>query len=78
MFSIIENFETAFDWDEAETTGRIVPSVEGVDAEFDEADSTVKSVSEKLSDYLSKQRKKFGNSSEVIGLCSGLHRDWSH
>ncbi|BBN02356.1 DNA mismatch repair protein MSH6 [Marchantia polymorpha subsp. ruderalis] len=65
MFSIIENFETAFDWDEAETTGRIVPSVEGVDAEFDEADSTVKSVSEKLSDYLSKQRKKFGNSSEI-------------
>lgn len=64
MAPVLEHFETAFDGEEAERTGRIVPH-EGVDYFFDDADSSVKTATQDLAEYLEKQRKKFGNSSEV-------------
>ncbi|CAM6117172.1 unnamed protein product [Calypogeia fissa] len=64
MAPVIDYFETAFDGEEAERTGRIVPH-EGVDSSFDEAESAVKTATQELADYLVEQRKKFGNSSEL-------------
>lgn len=65
MMSVIEHFETAFDWAEAEKSGRIIPH-EGVDDDFDAASGIVIEVEEQLAAYLEKQRKHFGNSSEVL------------
>jgi hypothetical protein len=67
MMSVIEHFETAFDWAEAEKSGRIIPH-EGVDDDFDAASGIVIEVEEQLAAYLEKQRKHFGNSSEVLTI----------
>lgn len=71
MMSVIEHFETAFDWSEAEKSGRIVPR-EGVDEAFDAATATVTEVEGKLTAYLEEQRKHFGNSSEVNSIKSDI------
>lgn len=71
MMSVIEHFETAFDWAEAEKSGRIVPH-EGVDDDFDAASGIVIEVEEQLAAYLEKQRKHFGNSSEVLAITMSL------
>ncbi|KAL2641782.1 hypothetical protein R1flu_009369 [Riccia fluitans] len=66
MFEVVEHFEKAFDWNESESLGRVIPNaIEGIDPDVDEADATIKAVTEKLDDYLIKQRKKFGNFTEI-------------
>lgn len=65
MKSVIEHFETAFDWPEAENTGRILPR-EGVDSDFDAASAVIAEVEGNLDAYLQEQRAHFGNSSEVV------------
>lgn len=65
MKSTIEHFEVAFDWSEAELSGRILPR-EGVDSDFDAASSVISEVESKLDAYLEEQREHFGNSSEVV------------
>jgi len=65
MKSVIEHFETAFDWPEAENSGRILPR-EGVDSDFDAASAVISEVEAKLDAYLEQQRAHFGNSTEVV------------
>lgn len=65
--SVIDHFETAFDWPEAENSGRIVPR-EGVDSHFDAASAVISDVEGKLDAYLEEQRVHFGNSSEVVSI----------
>jgi hypothetical protein len=73
MAPVIEHFETAFDREEADKHGRIVPH-EGVDSSFDEADAAVNTATEGLDEYLDKLRKKFGSSNEVGPVCKlGLY-----
>lgn len=64
MKSVIDHFETAFDWPEAENSGRILPR-EGVDSDFDAACAVISEVEGKLDAYLEEQREFFDNSSEV-------------
>jgi hypothetical protein len=64
MKSLLQHLERAFDWAEAEKSGRIMPH-EGVDDDFDAAATTITEVEKKLAAYLEQQRKHFNNSSEV-------------
>jgi hypothetical protein len=64
MKSLLQHLERAFDWAEAEKSGRIMPH-EGVDDDFDAAATTISEVEKKLAAYLEQQRKHFNNSSEV-------------
>lgn len=52
-------FQNAFDHNEAQKEGKIVPSP-GVDAEYDEAVEQIRTTKEKLSDYLKEQCRYFG------------------
>jgi hypothetical protein len=72
MRSVIDHFETAFDWPEAENSGRILPR-EGVDSDFDAASAVIAEVEGKLDSYLEEQRAHFGNSPEVFFF----HSDFS-
>lgn len=61
MSSVIENFKYAFDWSEANSTGRVIPHAGG-DCEYDAACQRMKEVESKLVKYLKEQRKILGNS----------------
>ncbi|KAL3677727.1 hypothetical protein R1sor_020683 [Riccia sorocarpa] len=66
MLELIKHFEDAFDWNASEESGRVIPSaIGGIDPDVDEANATISAVTEKLDDYLNKQRKKFGNFTEI-------------
>lgn len=67
MKSVIDHFETAFDWPEAENSGRILPR-EGVDSDFDAASAVISEVEGKLDAYLEEQRAHFGDHREVFIL----------
>ncbi|KAK7074527.1 DNA mismatch repair protein msh6 [Halocaridina rubra] len=56
---ILKFFDTAFDHDEAKREGTIIPS-SGVDSEYDEAVTQIKSTKDRLSDYLKEQSRYFG------------------
>lgn len=56
----IKHFETAFDWSEAEKTGRILPC-EGVDKDYDVANRTVREIEIELEKHLEMQRTLFGS-----------------
>lgn len=56
----IKHFETAFDWSEAEKTGRILPC-EGVDKDYDVANRSVREIEIDLGKHLEMQRKFFGS-----------------
>uniref|UniRef100_T1IQG1 DNA mismatch repair protein n=1 Tax=Strigamia maritima TaxID=126957 RepID=T1IQG1_STRMM len=56
---LLEFFENAFDHKKAKQDGKIVPA-KGVDSEYDEAMSLIKSHNEDLDDYLQTQQKLFG------------------
>lgn len=58
--STIKHFENAFDWSEAEKTGRILPC-EGVDKDYDAANRTVREIEIELEKHLEMQRKYFGS-----------------
>eukprot|EP00898_Chlorokybus_atmophyticus_P000955 jgi/Chlat1/1860/Chrsp141S02178 len=53
---VIEQFEAAFDWTDAESEGRITARA-GVDTALDEAEDAVQSIESELETYLKQQRK---------------------
>ncbi|KAJ8321863.1 hypothetical protein KUTeg_000334 [Tegillarca granosa] len=55
----LQFFENAFDHNKAKKDGVIVPS-SGVDPEYDQAISDIKSTERKLNDYLEKQKTRLG------------------
>ncbi|MCD7449438.1 DNA mismatch repair protein msh6 [Datura stramonium] len=60
--SVLKHFKDAFDWVEANNSGRIIPH-EGVDEEYDAACKQVQEIELKLSKHLKEQRKLLGDSS---------------
>ncbi|XP_072995622.1 DNA mismatch repair protein MSH6 [Typha latifolia] len=62
MSSILDHFGDAFDWSEADRTGRIIPH-EGCDVEYDTACYTIKEIESSLSRYLKEQQKLLGDAS---------------
>lgn len=58
----LNHFKDAFDWVEANKSGRIVPH-EGVDVEFDSACKAVKEIESSLLKHLKEQRKLLGGTS---------------
>ncbi|GLT71905.1 hypothetical protein SLA2020_438890 [Shorea laevis] len=62
IHSVINHFKGAFDWVEANNSGRIIPH-EGVDAEYDSACKKVKEVEFSLTKHLKEQRKLLGDAS---------------
>lgn len=59
---IIDHFKEAFDWTEANNSGRIIPH-EGVDKEYDSACKTVKEIELRFKKHLKEQQKLLGDSS---------------
>ncbi|KAJ3677409.1 hypothetical protein LUZ60_003133 [Juncus effusus] len=55
-------FKEAFDWSEAENSGRIIPH-EGCDVDYDSACYVIKNIESEFSKYLKEQRKLLGDSS---------------
>ncbi|KAJ6723351.1 DNA MISMATCH REPAIR PROTEIN MUTS FAMILY MEMBER, partial [Salix koriyanagi] len=62
ILPIIKHFKSAFDWVEANNSGRIIPH-EGVDVEYDSACEKVKEVESSLARHLKEQRKLLGDTS---------------
>nr|XP_023894914.1 DNA mismatch repair protein MSH6 [Quercus suber] len=60
--SVINHFKDAFDWVEANNSGRIIPH-EGVDLEYDSACKKVKEVESSLTKHLKNQQKLLGDAS---------------
>uniref|UniRef100_A0A2N9H285 DNA mismatch repair protein n=1 Tax=Fagus sylvatica TaxID=28930 RepID=A0A2N9H285_FAGSY len=60
--SVINHFKDAFDWVEANNSGRIIPH-EGVDVEYDSACKKVKEVESSLTEHLKDQKKLLGDAS---------------
>lgn len=60
--SILKQFKDAFDWAEANNSGRVIPH-EGVDGEYDFACKTVEEVKSTLAKHLKEQRKLLGDTS---------------
>ena len=54
----IKYFEDAFDWADAEKTGRITPH-EGVDSDFDLGSANITKIKRKLEAYLKEQQEYF-------------------
>lgn len=59
---VLKHFKDAFDWLEADRTGRIFPH-EGVDIEYDSACRIVNDVKCCLERHLKEQQKAFGDDS---------------
>lgn len=62
VHSILKHFKTAFDWADANNSGRIIPR-EGVDEEYDSACKAVQVVESNLKKHLKEQRKVLGDAS---------------
>lgn len=58
----LKYFEDAFDWSDAEKTGRITPH-EGVDSDFDLGSVNIITIKRKLEAYLKDQQEYFKNQS---------------
>ncbi|XP_018565021.1 probable DNA mismatch repair protein Msh6 isoform X1 [Anoplophora glabripennis] len=56
---ILQFFKSAFDQEEAEKEGKIIPK-RGVEEDFDNAEKTIDDIKKKLADYLDEQSKFFG------------------
>ncbi|WOK94006.1 DNA mismatch repair protein MSH6 [Canna indica] len=61
MSSEIDHFKVAFDWSEADRTGRVIPH-EGGDFEYDASCKILKEIESNLLRYLKEQRKLLGSS----------------
>lgn len=59
---VLTHFKDAFDWVEANSSGRIIPR-EGADVEYDSACKRVKEIETSLTKYLKEQRKLLGDTS---------------
>lgn len=62
MHSVLKHFQDAFDWVEANNSGRIIPH-EGVDMEYDSACRTVIEVESSLKKHLKEQQNLLGDPS---------------
>ncbi|KAK6118119.1 hypothetical protein DH2020_048103 [Rehmannia glutinosa] len=62
VLSILRHFKDAFDWEEANHSGRIIPR-EGADVEYDAACQIVKDIESNLRNHLKEQRKLLGDAS---------------
>ncbi|KAJ4727792.1 DNA mismatch repair protein [Melia azedarach] len=62
ILSILKHFKSAFDWEEANNSGRIIPH-DGVDREYDSVCEKVKQIESSLTKHLKEQRKLLGDSS---------------
>ncbi|KAL3517379.1 hypothetical protein ACH5RR_019968 [Cinchona calisaya] len=62
VHSVIKQFKDAFDWVEANNSGRIIPR-ERVDSEYDDACKNVQEVESNLMKHLKEQRKLLGDTS---------------
>ncbi|KAK4418061.1 DNA mismatch repair protein MSH6 [Sesamum alatum] len=60
--SILRHFKEAFDWEEANHSGRVIPR-EGADLEYDAACQVVKDIESNLRKHLKEQRKFLGDAS---------------
>ncbi|CAN6558760.1 unnamed protein product [Malus baccata var. baccata] len=67
--SVLKHFKDAFDWVEANNSGRIIPH-EGVDIEYDSACEKVKEIESHLAKHLQEQRK-------LLGDKSGFSKYWT-
>lgn len=63
--SVLKHFKDAFDWIEANKSGRIIPA-EGVDSEYDAACKSVSDIESNLKKHLKEQRKLLGDASVRI------------
>lgn len=59
---VLKHFEDAFDWTEADRSGRIIPH-EGGDIEYDTACTAVRDIESCLKSYLEEQRRLLGDAS---------------
>lgn len=62
IVSILKHFKDAFDWVEANNSGRIIPHG-GVDMDHDSACKKVKEIEASLTKHLKEQRKLLGDTS---------------
>ncbi|KAG8389557.1 hypothetical protein BUALT_Bualt02G0241600 [Buddleja alternifolia] len=62
LHSILQHFKDAFDWEEANHSGRVIPR-EGADVEYDAACQIVKNIESNLTKHLKEQRKLLGDAS---------------
>ncbi|WCJ22309.1 DNA mismatch repair protein MSH6 [Euphorbia peplus] len=62
IHSIVKHFKDAFDWVEANSSGRIIPH-EGVDMDYDSACKKVKEIESNLTKHLKEQRELLGDRS---------------
>lgn len=62
IVSILKHFKDAFDWVEANNSGRIIPHG-GVDMDYDSACNKVKEIEASLTKHLKEQRKLLGDTS---------------
>ncbi|XP_065860345.1 DNA mismatch repair protein MSH6 [Euphorbia lathyris] len=62
IHSILKHFKDAFDWVEANSSGRVIPH-EGVDMDYDSACKKVKEIESNLTKHLKEQRKLLGDTS---------------
>ena len=60
--SVLSHFKDAFDWCEANSSGRIIPR-ESVDVEYDSACKKIKEIQSNLTKHLKEQRKLLGDTS---------------
>ncbi|KAK9747622.1 hypothetical protein RND81_02G003800 [Saponaria officinalis] len=62
LSSTLKQFRDAFDWVEANSSGRIIPH-KGVDIEYDNACKTIGEIESNLEKHIVEQRKAFGDKS---------------
>ncbi|XP_043720613.1 DNA mismatch repair protein MSH6 [Telopea speciosissima] len=62
IYSVLKHFKDAFDWPEADCSGRIIPH-EAVDMEYDSACKQIKEIESSLVKHLKEQRKVLGDGS---------------
>jgi DNA mismatch repair protein MSH6 len=65
MSGVLDHFRHAFNWSEAECTGRIVPH-QGCDVDYDTVCKTIKEIKSSLTKHLKEQRKLLGDSSVCV------------
>ena len=70
----LKYFEDAFDWSDAEKTGRITPR-EGVNSDFDLASANIVTVKGKLEAYLKEQQEYF--KSQSVRAFSHVYEIWN-